>query len=165
LEGLKLLTAGAVAGAAAFVSIAAGAQTVTRSNVATEVHSSIPVTGQKEWRYKEQFDKWVLHLPAIPKVKAEMDALARLPYKVSSDNSAHAELVFDANDAPQLLKGEERLFMFINRYDEGLKNTADQLAFVIEKYPDASGAEKKYIFKANAVYNFKTGKFERRIDR
>jgi len=32
---------------------------------------------------------------------------------------------------------------------------------------DASGTEggKKYIFKANAVYNFKIKKFEKRIDR
>jgi len=70
-----------------------------------------------------------------------MDALARMPYNVNSDNSEQAELVFDADDVPQHLKGEERIVMFINRYDAGLKNAADQLTFVIEKYADASGTE------------------------
>src|SRR5262249_29130516 len=151
LKRLKLFAVRLIAVGLAVVSTAAGAQTVTRSNVPTEVHRSIPVTSQKDRRYKEQFDKWVLSLPSNPKVKREMDALARMPYKVDTDSSDHAELVFRAGDVPELLKGDERFIMFINRYDPGLKSTADQLTFVIEKYPDASGAKKDYIFKANAV--------------
>ena len=37
-----------------------------------------------------------MSLPSNPKVKAEMDALARMPYNV---NSEHAELVFGAGVA------------------------------------------------------------------
>jgi hypothetical protein len=163
----KLLQTGVVATGIACWMSPAESQTAIRSNVPTEIHSSIPNLTSRNQRYRQRFNKWVLSLPHNPKVRAEIDALVSMPYNVNTEQSEHAELVFNAHDLPELLRGQEMIFMNINRYDAGLKNTADQIVFVIDKYADAKGPSdgRKYMFKANAVYNLKLGRFENRIER
>lgn len=134
------------------------AQTITLNGLPTAVHSSI-----KDPEYRNKFDSWVLTLPNHPKLKATVDKIANAPFDKTTENRPYARVDFKAIELPNLLKGDEVMSMNINRYDAALDNSPDQIVFVIEKYPSATSRE--YFFKANAVYNIKTKKFETRVDK